>query len=116
MLILVSGSTRTMRRIGTHPHLGVLETPNGNHKITGDLPWAADNGCFTGFDEPAYLRMLDRLHSLRIPGCLFVTAPDVVADWKATRTLFTSWLSRLVPYGFPIAYVAQDGQPVSEVP
>jgi hypothetical protein len=48
------------------------------------------------------------------PGCLFVSAPDVVGDWVTTRRLWDVWAPELV--GFPRAYVLQDGQPMAEVP
>jgi hypothetical protein len=43
------------------------------------VPWAADNDAFNGSDERAerrFLKMIDQLSGL--PGCLFVTCPDVV--------------------------------------
>jgi len=76
------------------------------------IPWAADNDCFQRLDENAYWAMLDAIRGL--PGCLFVTAPDVVGDWILTRGRFAAWRGHLG--GFPIGYVAQDGQPAAEVP
>jgi hypothetical protein len=86
------------------------------------IRWAADNDCFNGFDPGRYLDLLQAI-SYRA-GCLFVTAPDVVADAKATLALFEHWqpvLARVwatvneadvepgVPVHQPIALVAQDG-------
>jgi hypothetical protein len=69
--------------------------------------WAMDNDAFSGFDAVAYLKMLKRFWG--IPGCKFVTAPDVVADAKATMKKFALWQPVLARWGFPIALVAQDG-------
>jgi hypothetical protein len=75
------------------------------------IPWAADNDAYSRWDEDAFRRMCRAIGWL--PGCLFVTAPDVVGDWRAT-------LARFYGYRYlidnPIAYVAQDGQPARHVP
>lgn len=106
MMVLVSGATSTMRRI-RDPRLGRLLRP-GNGNGPDELPWAADNGAFSGFDEAGFLRMLERLSGK--PGCLWVTAPDVVADARKTSELFSEWGPRIRSVGFPVAYVVQDGQ------
>ncbi len=118
MLLLVSGATRTVRRYSDSPYLGHLLTPSSGNRIelllkTG-LPWAADNGAFAGFDERRFLRMLDRIESER--GCLFVAAPDVVADAGATLDLFDRWTGEIAGRGLPVAFVAQDGQEALPVP
>ena len=76
------------------------------------IPWAADNDCFQRLDAKAYRQMLTRIQGL--PGCLFVTAPDVVGDWRATRERWDVWRDFLD--GHSAGYVAQDGQPASLVP
>jgi hypothetical protein len=58
--------------------------------------------------------MLDAIYGL--PGCKFVTAPDVVGDWQRTRELWDAWQPELSAAWLPMAYVAQDGQPIDEVP
>ena len=69
--------------------------------------WAADNDAFSGFDESKYLRMLDAVEG--VPGCLFVTCPDVVADANATFRLYLKWSREILRRGLPLGYVAQDG-------
>jgi len=71
------------------------------------LPWAVDNGAFAGFDEDAFVALLDRISGAR--GCLWVVAPDVVGDSVRTADLFREWEPRIRSYGFPVAFVAQDG-------
>lgn len=75
-------------------------------------PWAADNRAYVDWDPDAYLRMLERIAD--IPGCLFVTAPDVVGDHEATLSQFHDWEDTLS--GFPVAFVAQNGCTISTVP
>ena len=100
------------------PHVGRLLSPRQFSRAydtaASGMPWAADNDCFQGLDARAYLAMLDAIHGL--PGCRFVVAPDVVADWKATRARFDEWYDALAACWQPIAYVIQDGQPTAEVP
>jgi hypothetical protein len=111
-MLLVSGATKTVSRI-QDPRLGVLLRP-GNGNLPGARPWAVDNGAFAGFDEPAFVALLERVHGA--PGCLWVVAPDVVADAPATLALFDAWAPRIRALGFPLAFVAQDGLARAAVP
>jgi hypothetical protein len=104
-------------------------------KAAGYRLWAADNGCFSlgdRFDEGSWFRwvltlprpdvrwgnhgldsecrlMVDGRPDPAWRGCLFVVAPDVVADAEATWTRSAPWLARVREAGFPVALVAQDG-------
>jgi hypothetical protein len=124
-MLLISKSVRTLLPYW-HGPLGQLFTPR---LLTGldiaegcGIRWAADNDCFNGFDPDRYLDLLQAI-SYRA-GCLFVTAPDVVADARATVALFEHWQPVLagvwatvnetdvepeVAVHQPIALVAQDG-------
>lgn len=115
MIVLVSGATATMRRQPSH-RLGFLFVPRAknNPAILDGRAWAADNGAFTGFNDAAFLRMLDGLRG--VPGCLWVAAPDVVGDAAATLALFDEWEPRLRALGFPVALVAQDGLEIEAAP
>lgn len=90
---------------------GRLLSPRQFARVTATgaagIPWAADNDCFQGLDAKAYRRMLAAIKG--VPGCLFVTAPDVVGDAWATWGLFWEWLDRLQWCGQPVAFVLQDG-------
>ncbi len=94
-----------------HPNLGRLIQPRHTSSIektaAAGIPWAADNDCFQSLDAAAYTRMLDRIAGL--PGCLFVTVPDVVGDCERTLELFDEWAPELEARGLPAALVAQDG-------
>jgi hypothetical protein len=94
-----------------HPRLGRLLQPRHTSSVEltahAGIPWACDNDCFQGLDERRYVNMLDRVTGL--PGCLFVTVPDVVADNDATLELFEQWAPELERRELPLALVAQDG-------
>ena len=116
MIILVSGATRTVRRLrADHAStLGELIVPASGNWPSPGRTWACDNGAFSGFDEAKFVRMMERLRG--IVGCRFVTAPDVVADSAATLVLFDAWESRIRERGYPVALVAQDGLVPGDVP
>lgn len=100
------------------PNFGRLLSPRqfSRARDTADagIPWACDNDAYSGFDRRLFSAMLWRVSDL--PGCLFVTSPDVVGDWRATRDQFDWWEMWLRLTGQPIAYVLQDGQPAAAVP
>lgn len=100
-----------------HPRLGRLLQPRhlSSVELTAEagIPWAADNDCFQGLDAPAFVKMIDRLAGL--PGCLFVTVPDVVGDARATLASFDEWAPELERRGLPLGLVAQDGLTLDEL-
>jgi len=73
-MILVSGATKTVRRLLGHPNLGVLLTPHdGNVAPPRGVVWAADNGAFRGFDDALFRGFLKRIegrseHALQAGG------------------------------------------------
>lgn len=116
MLLLVSGATRTVRQLMVqHPNLGMLLTPNtGNVCPEPGVIWAADNACFNGFDEVRFRAFLKKLHGRT--DCLWVTAPDVVADSVETARLWREWRPAIAGAGLRPALVIQDGLTVEDVP
>lgn len=120
MIALVSGTTKTVRRLAAKgvTNLGRLLTP-GNwasmDSVTGDnLPWACDNGAFSGFDDEQFKRFLLKISGY--PGCLFVAVPDVVGNAKATIDRFSQWGTAIRDIGHPLAFVLQDGQEHLDLP
>lgn len=110
MMVLVHSSpTSLVRDHGHPPNLGVLSSPRCVYRDAHDkgFKWAADNDAYLAWDEDRFVRMLDKITG--IPGCLFVVAPDVVGDAKATLDRFYEWLYRIQETRQPIAFVAQDG-------
>jgi len=120
MILLVSGATQTARS-ATVGHLIVPKQWNDPAAL--DLQpgqWAMDNGAFSGFDEGAFARMLEAYQpyhdSQGSHGCLFVAAPDVVADAASTLRRWPFWSRLIRGLGFPPAFVAQDGLSFERVP
>ena len=120
MIVLVSGAT-TFQRSET---VGTLVRP-GSHNAADALDltpgrWAMDNGAFGGaFDAGQYIDMLQDFHGR--PGCVFVTAPDVIyksgiGNAAATRRIWPFWSALLGGLGYPPAFVAQDGLEPDQVP
>ncbi len=119
MRLLVSGATTTISRLKLTPNasfLGQFYVPLtwGEPPMLG-LPWAADNGCFKGFDAPLYCRMLDRAKQAPTKP-LWVVAPDVVGDARATRDLWPQWMITIACGGLEPCFVLQDGQEDFELP
>jgi hypothetical protein len=115
MIVLVSGATASLAQYD----VGVLVVPRQWNKAT-TLPlvafrWAMDNGAFAGFEEGAFVRMLERFWGFR-DGCLFVTAPDVVADAAATLARWPFWSALVHGLGYRVAFVIQDGIDSDDVP
>jgi hypothetical protein len=112
MILLVSGATKYPRdeRVG---HLIVPKQWNVNLDLSPGR-WAMDNGAFSGFDAGAFVRMMERFAD--VPGCLFVTAPDVVADAASTLALWPFWSQLIAGVGRRPAFVAQDGLTHDRVP
>jgi hypothetical protein len=50
------------------------------------------------------------------PNCLFVVCPDVVADARATLSLFNEWALEVRATGQPLAFVGQDGAEDLDLP
>jgi hypothetical protein len=107
MIVLVSGATKYPRG-GNVGHLIVPKAWALPESLDIEpRKWAMDNGAFSGFDEGAYMRMLERFAP--VSGCLFVTAPDVVADAAATLARWPFWSRLLIGLDRRPAFVAQDG-------
>lgn len=112
--MLLSGATKYLRS-ATVGHLIVPRSWSAPEALGLEAErWAMDNGAFSGFEEGAYLRMLERFAGM--PGCLFVTAPDVVGDAAATLARWPFWSRLLRGLGHRPAFVIQDGITPARVP
>lgn len=98
-------------------YLGLLTSPasanHPHHAIHNGAWWAMDNGAFTNFDAPAFIRALKRYR--KITRCLFVVAPDVWQDAAQTCDLFEEWHWVIRYCGYPVAFVLQDGMSQHEM-
>lgn len=75
--------------------------------------FAIDNGAFAGFRKESFLRLLERENEARHL-CKFVSVPDVVGSAIRTHEIFNYWKYKLP--GWPLAYVAQNGQERQPIP
>lgn len=120
MLLLVGGGHGVAVE-NAGPGHGRLVQPRDCGRVAdtaaAGIPWAADNDAFQGWTperERRYRTMLDTIYGL--PGCLFVTAPDVVGDHDATLELWHEWRGDLCAAWLPQAFVLQDGATSETVP
>lgn len=92
-------------------HSGLLTSPYSGFRPETALEygarWAADNGCFLRYDPARILSMLRRYQS--VSGCLWIVVPDVVRDAGETLRLYHQWRDVYRLYGYPLAFVAQNG-------
>jgi hypothetical protein len=99
MRLLVSGATRTIRRLLSDPrtagpareYLGHLILPRAQNRVerileTG-LPIACDNGCFKRWEPAAFVRMLADFGAVAD----WVAMPDWVGNAHATLTLWEGY-------------------------
>lgn len=91
--------------------VGWCMSPDGWKKPPFYMPYALDNGAFTGFDPDAFLNLLEKAKKVHPP--MWVAVPDVVGDAEATMRMWHEWHQRV---DFPLAFVAQDGMEPQDVP
>ena len=75
--------------------------------------FAIDNGAFSGFQEKLFFNLLARNKEHR-PMCLWVVAPDIVANGRRTLELFDHFFPMLE--GWPPAIAIQDGMEDLPIP
>ncbi|MFC0039542.1 hypothetical protein [Actinomadura rayongensis] len=109
-LYLTPPSTEAIREHIRAGRLGMIATPRQGNLIEDSYLWCADNGVF-GNTYPGDLEFLRYLTTLRAHAerCLFVVAPDVVADHFATWDRSRRMLGNIRELGFPAALAAQNG-------
>jgi hypothetical protein len=121
MILFVNGGTKTVYSMKEHrDHLGILLSPacgNGiDRTIASGLPWAVDNGAYSWFDPIAYTKLVEKCRGHQRHGLRWITCPDVVGDHHATLNLFDQWGMYLLRRNLPVAFVAQDGCTIGEIP
>lgn len=97
---------------------GAMTAPRGGNNMQNaadlGMPWIMDNDCFNRYDPPAIVKMLKKNRGIK--GCLFMVAPDVVCDHELTLLLFRAWLGTIQNYGYPVAFVIQNGATIESIP
>lgn len=123
MVLIANNSGKEARRLAdTFPgRIGHIYSPGGQRGPFPEFPYALDNGAFPAwqknipFDDDAFRRHLDWAADARHPP-LWVAVPDVVGDAERTTESWYHWLPIVQPYGFPLAFVVQDGHTIGDVP
>jgi hypothetical protein len=107
---LAPPSTSAIRAAMRRGELGAILNPASGNKLPNGALFGADNAVFGGKypGDKAYLEWLGRLapHSER---ALWATAPDIVGDHFCTYARSRDMLPKIREFGFPAAFVAQDG-------
>lgn len=121
MINLVQGyAPRTLQgHNGDTSACGALYTPRGGgHHMQQvydlGMRWALDNGCFKVYEPNKIIGMMAKFRD--VPGCLFMVVPDVVGSHDETLLLFRAWLGTVQSFGYPVAFVLQNGATVNSVP
>jgi len=84
--------------------------------IIAGHPWMLDNGAFSdGWTEVAWLAALERWRPYTAT-CIAAVCPDVVGDSAATLARFDVYEPVIRQYGYPVAFVTQDGLTMDAVP
>ena len=91
--------------------------------IAENVPYAVDNGRYAAtlkrrpWDQDSFYRLLDNVSQAAKPP-LFITVPDTVGSAKQTLEEWHQWYScaRFKSYKFPLAFVAQDGIALDDIP
>lgn len=116
MRLLVSGGTRSFARFSSRwpDRFGRLLTPRNRSSSRfiaeiseSQMPWAIDNGAFSGFEPESFRKLLGRCSGRS--RLMWVASPDVVGNATATRELFEEWEPLIHGLGLPVAFVLQDG-------
>jgi hypothetical protein len=101
--------------------IGHLYSPGAFRGPFAEFPYAIDNGAFPAwsrgeaFDADAFRRLLDRVSRAPIAP-LWVAVPDVVANREQTLDAWRAWRVEVAAYGWPLAFVVQDGMTAGDVP
>ena len=124
MRILLSGGFNQLQDcLRAYPeyskYIGMFKTPLSGYGFPRlqkiGMPLALDNGCYSGFDERKFSKMLNMAKIFQGDlDLMWVAAPDVVGDAGATNTLFQEWRDALTD--FRVAYDGQEGAEELDVP
>lgn len=125
MIVLVAnnGNGLTHYLAGKYPGgIGwMMSPPSGFQEPRRWLPYAIDNGKFAAWnsgkpwDENGFLKLLNRCRLSRYKP-MWIVVPDEVGSVHLTESLWYLYESKLREYGWPLAYVVQDGANERRVP
>jgi hypothetical protein len=100
---------------GKYPgKIGMLISPKYWKNPPYYIPYALDNGAFTGFNPDIFTQHINRPNRFHRP--LWVAVPDAIADPEMTFRRWHKWNRIVAAHGFKLAFVAQDGMEPQDVP
>jgi hypothetical protein len=118
VIYLTGGINQTIVAACYGTSLGLLLQPAKGNVPAPGIPFAIDNDCFSTlrpFDDDRWLDYLERMMPATAD-CLFAVAPDVVGNAEATHFRSCLYLDTIRWYGYPVAFVSQDGANSSLIP
>lgn len=121
MMLLTGANNAHYRHLMRHDsqYYGWLMQPRAyyRNKLAPDsrIRWAMDNDAYNSFDTERFIAALSFMAQYR-DRCLFVVCPDVVGNHGETLELWHKWYTQIKAFNVPVAFVAQDGCVVDEVP
>ena len=112
-MLFLSGAINSQVLSDVRADVGFMIQPGMGNRTEPlrDRLWSGDNGRFAAPEEwsaPKWIRWMEALMPYQAT-CLFMVAPDVVADAEATLALSLPYLPVIRSLGFNAAYVSQDG-------
>ncbi len=110
---------------GYRKYAGLLTSPrtgfNPGTAIAYGAKWAADNDAYAfwkrgeTYNPRPLLLALERWKPY-CEHCLFVNAPDVLTNARATLEMFWWWQPIIRAHGYPVAFTVQDGVQDTGIP
>lgn len=101
--------------------VGWIISPGGWREPRAWLPYSIDNGKYacweneSDWNEDGFFALLDRCNLCKFKP-RWITVPDEVADKHTTLDLWAHYEPALRRYGWPLAFVVQDGMTPFDVP
>lgn len=125
MTVMVAANSNRLLRVLASINPGaigwMLSPATGFKQPVEWLPYAVDNGKFAAHrnNQPwninHFFSILDRCRiSPNKPR--WIVVPDEILNAEATKRLWRDYRSELMRYGWPLAFVAQDGMVPRDVP
>jgi hypothetical protein len=123
IVMIANNSGREARRLAAKfpGRIGHIYGPAGWRGPFPEFPYALDNGAFPAFrhgrpfDVGAYNALVTRAVATPIPP-RWIAVPDVVLERDATIASWHRWAAHLRQFGWPLAFVVQNGMTASDVP
>lgn len=99
--------------------VGCLMSPHGAVIPHPEIPFAIDNGAFSqngdGFKESEWINLLNRT-AKRKAAPIWISVPDFVGSRNETLRRWDKYYPVAAAYGWPLAFVVQDGMRIGDVP